>query len=72
MFGALLQILTIIYLLPLAGAVYSRMVPYPSVDLVNLDSSLREERSWHLSVALCVWLPARTPSQSRGVVKDFL
>ena len=35
MFGALLQISISIYLLPLAGAVYSRMVPYPSVALVR-------------------------------------
>ena len=33
------------WLLPLAGAVYSRVVSYPHVALVSLDSSPREERS---------------------------
>ena len=40
------KILISIYLLPLAGAFYSRMVPYPYVALVSLDLSPGEERQF--------------------------
>ena len=59
------KILISISFLLLAKAVYSRVVPYPTVALVDLDSSLREERSWHLSVDLCTWIPTRTRPESR-------
>ena len=45
------------------------MVPYPFVALVNLELSLREERSWHLSAAPCRWLPDRTRSRVEVFLK---
>ena len=42
-----------IYLLPLAGAVSSRMVPYPFVALVSVTLSPREERQLKI-VGWCV------------------
>ena len=49
-----------IYLLPLAGAVSSRMFPYPYVALVSQDLSPREERQLKIFSYGASWL--RPPS----------